>query len=236
MKKLVKSPLISSTTLKPQPATDQQPEPVQVLQQKLHKLEQKYSKFVERCSKLFKFEKISNNARDFISESSQFNYFSKLPISSSSIHDTEQIIDSLSKVEKGIIIKEVMSNVSKAFKSSQDNLFKLFNFPDNLKNKIKESNKDLTAVIWQSLFRYENFIQLAVRNSIKKIKDLDKAYKDILIRIESNWTVSKDKYKQCNSERILLTNKLREPSDIRKENLRMKSPELFIMVQVFSKT
>lgn len=227
MKKQAKSPFISCSNLKPQPIAVQQPEPVQVLQQKLHKLEQKYSNFVERCSKLFRFEKISNKAKDFISGSSQFNYSSHSPIPNSSIQDTQQLLHILTKLEKGTMIKEVMSTVSEAFELSQDKFFKLFNFPVKLQSKIKESYKDLTAEIWNSLLRYENFVQLAVKNSIKKIKDLGKAYKDNLIKSENNRIATKDKYKQCNSEKILMTNKFRETSDIRKENSRMKSPEFF---------
>ena len=213
---------MSSKTL---PFVDQQPDPVQVLQQKLHKLEEKYLNFVERCSELLKSEQISNEARDFFSECSSSYCFTPDPAPYSSVKDTQQLIHLLTKLENGTMIKEVMSSVSEVVQSSQDQLFRQFNFPDKVKNKIKESNQTLTAETWQSLFRYENLVQSAVRSSIRKIKDLDKAFEDTLMRSDNRWIIYKDKYKQCKTEKNLLIRKLRDSSEIRNDSSRKRTPE-----------
>lgn len=225
MKKQPNSLIIGCMSSKNLPFVDQQPDPVQVLQQKLHKLEEKYLNFVERCSELLKSEQISNEARDFFSECSSSYCFTPDPTPYSSVKDTQQLIQLLTKLENGIMIKEVMSSVSEVIQTSQDQLFRQFNFPDKVKNKIKESNKTLTAETWQSLFRYENLVQSAVRSSIRKIKDLDKAFEDTLMRSDNRWIVYKEKYKQCKTEKNILMRKLRDSSEIRNDSSRKRTPE-----------
>jgi chromosome segregation ATPase len=204
---------------------DQQPDPVQVLQQKLQKLEEKYLNFVEKCSNLLKSDKITSEARDFFSECSSSYCLTPDLQSFASAKDSKHLMDLLTRLENGSLIKEVMSNVSETVQTTQEQLFRMFTFPEKLKARVKETHKSLTAEIWQSLFTYENFVQSAVKNSIRKIKELDKAFEDTLMRSDNRWVLYKEKYKQCKTEKNLLIRKIRESTDCRNDVNRKKTPE-----------
>lgn len=164
------------------PANEEKDQLILTLQSKLNTLEQKYTKFVEKCSELLKSDHHNTDTREFFSEcSSSVRFSPDLIVSKADIEENEHLIQYLNEIERGDLLKQHMNSITDLIAKSQESILDHFKEEKSHKDVIQNILTMLKSQLWELLFRKEEILKVTVKSCINKFQQFEKLLEDSLL-------------------------------------------------------